>query len=203
MTASAPTRPPVSDGRTARSERTRTAIADAMLSLFEDGNLRPTGPLVAERAGVSLRTVFQHFADIEAIHATVADRQIERLLASVRFIPRDRPLGERIRLLTAERARMHEAITPVRRAALLVEPFSPGIETRLQWIRERGLREVASLFRSELETLPTAKRREVTSAVAVASAWSTWEALRKHQGLSIVQAQSVMRRTISSLFKEE
>jgi hypothetical protein len=43
--------PPL-DGRSARALRTREAIVDACIGLVEEGELRPTAPRVAERAGV-------------------------------------------------------------------------------------------------------------------------------------------------------
>ena len=60
---------PPTDGRTLRSLRTREAIVDATIGLLEDGDLRPTAPRVAERASVSVRSVFQHFDDLETLHA--------------------------------------------------------------------------------------------------------------------------------------
>lgn len=193
---------PATDGRTARAERTRTAIADAMLALFEDGDLRPTAPRVAERAGVSLRSVFQHFEDMEAVSAAVADRQIQRVMAAARFIPRDGALDERIHAFASERARQHEAIAPVRRAALLNEPFSPEIAGRLRWARNLGAIEVRKVFRIELEAMPAAGRREVAEAITMASSWPAWEALRAHQSLSAAQAQRVLRRTIAALLRQ-
>jgi AcrR family transcriptional regulator len=187
------------DGRTARRERTRTAIANAMLALFEEGDLHPTAPRVAQRAGVSLRSVFQHFQDMEAVYAAVAERQIERVLATARWVPRTGPLGERIRTFVAERARIHEAVTPVRRAALLKEPFSDEIAARLRWVRQRGRLETAKVFRTELERRPPAERRDLLEALAAASSWSTWDALRTHQGLSPAQAQRVMRLMVTAL----
>lgn len=190
---------PATDGRTARAERTRAKIADAMLSLFEDGDLRPTAPRVAERAGVSLRSVFQHFEDMEAVNAAVADRQIERVMSAARFIPRDGALAGRLRAFVAERARQHEQITPVRRAGLLMEPFSEVIAARLRWARNLGAIEVRKVFRIELEALVTTERRDTAEAVTMAASWQAWETLRTHQGLSAAAAQRVLRRTIEAL----
>jgi AcrR family transcriptional regulator len=198
-TTSIPAAATSSDGRNARGERTRTAIADAMLALFEEGDLRPTAPRVAERAGVSLRSVFQHFQDMEAVNAAVANRQIQRVMASARFIARDGALEGRIRAFVAERARQHDEIAPVRRAGLLIEPFSPEIAGRLRWARNRGAVEVGKVFRIELDAMPAAVRREVAEAITMAASWQAWETLRAHQGLSAVQAQRVLRRTIGAL----
>lgn len=58
-----------SDGRTLRAERTRAAIIDAHMALMLEGDPQPTARRVAERAGVSLRTLWGHFADLEALFA--------------------------------------------------------------------------------------------------------------------------------------
>ena len=68
------------DGRTVRAQRTRQALLDALFSLLEDGELRPTAERIAERAGVSERSVFQHFPDREALYEAVGRRQFERVL---------------------------------------------------------------------------------------------------------------------------
>jgi AcrR family transcriptional regulator len=172
-----------------------------MLALFEEGDLRPTAPRVAERAGVSLRSVFQHFEDMEAINAAVAERQIERVMSSARFIPRDGPLPDRIHTFVAERARQHEQITPVRRAGLLIEPFSEVIAARLRWARNLGAVEVRKVFRIELDALAASERRDAAEAITVASSWQAWEVMRAHQNLSAAQAQRVLRRSIAALLR--
>src|SRR3954447_15843011 len=65
------------DGRAARSVRTRRAIVDALRALHHEGDLRPTAPRVAERAGVSVRTVWQHFDDLEALLVEAGLRDLE------------------------------------------------------------------------------------------------------------------------------
>src|ERR687896_28857 len=109
------------DGRTLRAERTRQALVDALFSLLDDGEVRPTAERIAERAGVSERSVFQHFPDREALFEAVARQQYERVIAAVEPVDASRPLGERLDAFVVERARMLEQVSPVRRAALLLE----------------------------------------------------------------------------------
>ena len=191
------------DGRAERGERTRVTVVDALLELIGEGSLRPTAPAIAERARVSLRTVFHHFEDLEALHATAAERQIERVMALVRVVPLELPLDERIAFFVAERAKLQEAIAPVRRAALLQEPFSREIAARLRWVRDRGQREVERVFGAELARRSPADRREIVHGLTAASSWSTWEALRSHQALSVAQARRTMQRMIVALLKED
>src|SRR3954447_22415865 len=120
------------DGRAARARRTRDAIVTALLELLEEGDLRPTGDLIAARAGVSERSIFQHFPERDQLLAAVADRQRERVLAIVERVPTDLPLEERIERFVDRRARLWEMIAPVRRAALLNEPFSDVVREGLQ-----------------------------------------------------------------------
>src|SRR5580704_7158993 len=99
------------DGRAARSLRSRRAIVDAMRALHAEGDLRPTAPRVAERAGVSVRTVWQQFADMETllVEADRRDNEILRSLAD-RIDP-DLPLTGRVAMFTRQRARILEQMT--------------------------------------------------------------------------------------------
>jgi AcrR family transcriptional regulator len=190
---------PAPDGRAARATRTRDAVVDAFLALMDGGNLRPTARQISERAGVSLRSVFQHFDDLEALFAAAADRQIERLTRLATRVPTDAPLPERFRLFVRGRTRLLEAISPVRRAALLQAPFSVELARRLRWSRESNRAEVARAFSPELATLPANERRDTLAALHAASEWYTWETLRAHDGLTESDARRVMLRMISAL----
>ena len=187
------------DGRKARSTATRQTVVDALLALLTDGELQPTAPRIAARAGVSLRSVFQHFPDLETLFAAAADRQTARLRAMAHPLPTDGPLHARLSAFVAQRAGLLEALTPVRRAAVLMEPFSAEIARRLSGARAAGRSEVARVFAPELAACTPAERREVVAALAVASSWSTWEPLRAHHGLSVEQARKVMTRLVAAL----
>jgi AcrR family transcriptional regulator len=190
---------PQTDGRLARGERARTAICDAMLDLIEQGDLRPTAPRIAERAGVSLRTVFQHFRDLEALFATVSDRHAARLRPVLQPIQTDGSLEERIDAFVRQRARFLEALTPVRRSAVLMEPFSPEVARQLGRVRKLGRVEVERVFAIELGRRSPAERREIVAALTAASCWATWESLRRHQGLALPAARKVLARTMAAL----
>ena len=56
------------DGRVKRSERSRKAIIDGMLALVEQGCYIPTAQQVADEAGISIRTVFRHFSEMEQLY---------------------------------------------------------------------------------------------------------------------------------------
>src|SRR4051812_17979765 len=120
------------DGRTARALRTREAIVDASVALVGEGDLRPTAPRIAERAGVSVRSVFQHFDDLEGLYAAVADEWLKRLGARPSPVDAALPIDQRVHEVVESRSRVLEAITPVRRAAAVHAPFSNEVRARLQ-----------------------------------------------------------------------
>jgi len=91
------------DGRTVRAERTRQALVDALLALLYEGQLQPTAERIAARAGVSERSVFQHFADREALYQAVAVQQYERIVPTLDPIDVSLPLPERIEAFAAQR----------------------------------------------------------------------------------------------------
>ena len=92
---------------------------------------------------VSVRSVFQHFDDLETLHASVAERLVDRVAVLVLPVPPDLPLAERLDRFVHQRALLLEAVTPIRRAADVHGPFSPEITARL--------RDGQAFLRAELE----------------------------------------------------
>ncbi|MHB8380953.1 MAG: TetR/AcrR family transcriptional regulator [Candidatus Binataceae bacterium] len=189
------------DGRAARGHRARAAVAAAMLDLLTEGVIKPTAAQIAARAGVSLRLVFHHFEDLEAILAQAADLQMERMRPLLRPVSPSLALERRISEFVRIRADLHEAVSPVRRASIRLEPFSAVIATRLSRARSILREETGLGFRSELRALPAARRREAVAALEAIAAWETWEVMRTQQGLSPAQARKAITHAISALLR--
>lgn len=186
------------DGRLARSERTRRTIVDAHLALIEDGDLKPTGERIAERAGVSLRTLWTNFNDMEKLFAASGERLAARLAAEHEPIPVDLPLHRRIDTYCRQRAHMLEILAPSARAARTREPFSAQLRhnhvAHLATVRA----ELAELFAPELEAVG-GKRDELLYALVAGSTFGSWSELRDSLGLDVEEARRVMTRTVTGL----
>ncbi|GAA2658181.1 TetR/AcrR family transcriptional regulator [Paractinoplanes durhamensis] len=193
MTQSA-TPPQRVDGRTARSERTRNAIVDAHLQLIREGDLRPTADRIAKQAGVSLRALWSHFADMEALFAESGQRVLEWRDAAYRPISAKLPLPERIDAFCKQRARLLEQITPNAKASAVKEPFSEALQKyrKLHMVRVRE--ELATLFAAEI-----GGDEEKLNALTAVSMWATWSAWREVMGLTVNASRAAMARTITSL----
>jgi AcrR family transcriptional regulator len=187
-----------SDGRVVRGERNREAIVDALLALYDGGNTRPGVAEVAERAGVSTRSVHNHFADMEALRAEVAERQWGRYAHLTVPPPSDRSLEDRIELLVERRSVFYEAIMPVRRAALLTAHKSPAISRRLRFLSRLLRNQLAELFAAELRHAD----ESVLDAIDLCTSCEAWDRLRSQQRLSERAARRVVATTIHLLLGE-
>ncbi len=182
------------DRRVLRGLRNRAAVAQAFLDLVTEGDLAPTAQKVAERAGVSLRSVFHHFDDMEQLFAAAADLHVSRYIDLVRALPADGPLPARIDAFVAERAALAERILPVYRASLLVAHRSPTVSERLARGDERLRTEIERTFTPELAGAPW--RLDAVDAVASLDGWLR---LRVRQRLASQEAAAVLTAALHSL----
>jgi AcrR family transcriptional regulator len=187
------------DGRLARSARTRRAVVDALLDLLNEGDLRPTAARIAERAGVSLRLVFHHFDDLDTIYSELADRQTERVEPLIKPIDVALPFPLRVEVFSAQRGRVLETLSPVRRSAVLMEPFRPALAKRLKQSRDLMRAAAIAAFQPELKMISADERRTKIAVLDVVTSWVAWEQMRRHQGLSETEAREVMATSIRAL----
>lgn len=188
------------DGRTARAERTRNAIIDAHVRLIEGGDLRPTADRVAKLAGVSLRALWSHFADMEALIAASGQRLQERRDAAYEPVPADLPLDRRIDAYCHQRARLLEQLGPAARSAALRAPFSPSLTNYRRTNALRLRDELATLFAGELRAAGD-DADDLLAAMTATSMWPTWEIWRTTLGLDAEGACRTLRRAITALLR--
>ncbi|WP_430502495.1 TetR/AcrR family transcriptional regulator [Micromonospora trifolii] len=189
------------DGRTARAERTRAAIVEAHLALISEGDLRPTGERIAERAGISLRTLWTNFKDMETLFEASGAEVLRQQDAAYRPISPGLPLAKRVDAYCRQRARLLQLIAPSARAAQMREPVSEQLHrNRLKHI-ERVRDEAEALFAVELAEAGPG-REQLLNALVAASTWQAWSMLRYGLGLGVDQARAVMARTVGALLAE-
>jgi AcrR family transcriptional regulator len=187
------------DGRAARAARTRDAVVDAFLELLDAGDPQPTAQRIAARAGVSLRSVYVRFEDLDEVVVSAARRQWERVLEITEPLPTTGPRRARLDAFVAQRCRVLELIAPVRRAAEAQESQSAALATLLAWARQTARDEIAAVFEPELAPLPRAARGRLLDALDVAAGTTTWEALRRHHGRSRNAARGVVAEMLAAL----
>ena len=106
------------DGRSAVRVRHRRAILDAAVALIQAGEgARFTADELAVRAGVSRRTVFNHFASLDDVLLAVCTETLDVVAEQVRVFPGAASAGDR------SRAAMFTALAHALRTADLGEPI--------------------------------------------------------------------------------
>ena len=186
------------DGRAARSHRTRRAIVEAMRTLHGEGDLRPRASLIAERAGVGRRTVWQQFADMEALLVEASRRDLEILMTMLWPIEDGLPLDSRTTRFVSRNALIYERMAPGWRAARLHEPFSAELRRSRQRNNALGQAEIEAVFAPELRRLAGQRRARLTGALVGVGFWPFWESLRTDAGASPEQAEEIVATLLTT-----
>lgn len=186
---------PPTDGRHARRHRSRDLAVDALLDLLGDGVIRPTAQQVAERSGVSLRSIFRIFDDVESLNAAAAARQMSRIRHLFVDVLATGSFAERLHEMVAINARLYESIAPVRRAALRAAPESEALTEQVERARTWLRTEVERVFAAELARAG----RDVTAAVEMAFSFEAWDQLRSSQDLSTARATAAVTHLVRAL----
>jgi AcrR family transcriptional regulator len=188
------------DGRTARRDRNRDAVLDAVLDLFAEDALAPSAAQVAERSGVSLRSVYRYFEDTDALVRAAIERNLVRVrpLFLVDGLG-EGPLADRVERLVASRLALHDQVGPLMRATLLHAGDNAVLAERLDTVRAMLGEQVQQMFAPELAALPAADRRGTAAVVDQVLTFESIEHLRKVRGLSRPAAATALAAAVVRL----
>jgi TetR/AcrR family transcriptional regulator, regulator of autoinduction and epiphytic fitness len=190
---------PTVDGRAARAARTRDAVVHALLALLAEGDVRPTAGRIAERAGISLRSVYVHFDDRDDLFNAAAREQRNRVLSLTRKLPATGPFETRLADFVEQRCRVLEAIAPVAKAAAVQEPFSPALAATTKTARHFSRSELERVFATELASIDTPTRDRVLDACDALTGAEGWAFLRVHRGLDEGSAAETLATSLRLL----
>ncbi len=191
------------DGRSLRSARTRRLVVDVFLDLLGEGEAQPTAQQVADRSGVSMRSIFRLFEDVDALHSAAVAAQIDRVAHLFVPAPGEGPQAQRIHAMVDSRAQLFEAIAPVRRFALRLAPTSPPIRDHLDRANKLLRSQLAALFDAELSRLPPSRRSDVLDALDLVTSFEAWDRLRVVQEQSQRAARRIVAAAVAALIADQ
>jgi AcrR family transcriptional regulator len=192
------------DGRRARRERNREAVVDAMLALYRDGNLAPSSDEIAERAGLSPRSLFRYFDDLDDLARTAIVRQSDSLRPLLEIgVPADGPLDVRVRALVAQRVQLFDAMGSVGQVTRLRAPFRPLIADHLRQARAYLRHQIERLFARELDAMAGSRGATALAAADVLCSYESYRLLRHDQSLSRPGTIDVLVDSLTLLFTVE
>lgn len=189
------------DGRHARSERSRQAMVDALLDLLREGNLRPSATQIADRAGVTQRTLFNQFGDMESLILACSMRQAQRV---IEMLPEagDGDLPQRVSTYCAGLAHMLEETMNVRWAVVTSTHANWNGDRVMQMAREFMRAHLASAFGADIASLSEEVQSEVLNAVEISLDPAAWRLLRVQHGMSYDEAKASVTRAVLSILRD-
>ncbi|CAN5389785.1 hypothetical protein BH23ACT3_BH23ACT3_14390 [soil metagenome] len=177
--------PPTSvDGRRARRQRNREAVVDALLAFYREGELSPSTDQIAARAGLSPRSLFRYFDDVDELCRIAIDHQRDRIqhLVTIDIDP-SAALPDRTSTFVHHRVALYEAQSGVGLVARARAPFQPLIADELRRGRALLRQQLAQAFAPELESLGPDLRDRLLAAADVQCSFEAYRLLLDDHGL--------------------
>jgi AcrR family transcriptional regulator len=197
----APVRTRVSriDGRRLRSERTRQLIIEAYLALLWRNQRMPTAAQIAAEAGYSTRSIFERFADLNALTLATADYAIAQAQAEATPQDVDADRASRIRSHVATRAAACERWLPLWRVLIRTQEDVPELRTRVVLARYGNIERMRLMYRPELAALSDSEREGLLFVLGTLVSFESWDQMRSAFGQSDAVAQAAWRDAIDRL----
>ena len=180
------------DGRHARSARTRAAILEAFLALIHERAEVPTAAQIGKRAGCSMRSVFERFADFRELTAAAFDHVLQQGLSTpVGDMPtRDR--AARIAFHVRVRATNCENWLPLWRTLNRASIGSmEALKARISIVREMSRARLRLMYEPEFATLSPWRREATLIALEALTDYEAWGRMREHYKLTFDQGCEV------------
>jgi TetR/AcrR family transcriptional regulator of autoinduction and epiphytic fitness len=193
------------DGRLSRTARSKLAICEACLDLVQEGALQPSADEVAKRAGLSRRSIFNHFGDLAELYDAVVEVGMERCAPLLVEIADQGPVARRIEHFVEVRTEFLEATGMFTRALTAQALIGPAADQAVRVTKDalqHGHAEVERLFARELEGRSQSDRTDVLEAISVALAPLSWETNRRMRGFSVSHARALLERTLTALLRD-
>ena len=185
------------DGRVERSTATRKNILDATRTLMVNGNSRPTAREIAASAGITARTLFRHFSDVESLFDVLV-QEAQLSIAAVMDEPfpsdqNDLHWRDLLARIIERRVRVYEHLLPLYVSSAWLRSDGSAGERAQQYVirRRRRLKQM----------LPRAIATDdlLYEALDATLSIEFWLSLRRGQGLEVQRAAMVLRCAVNQL----
>lgn len=187
------------DGRRLRSARTRQLIIEAYLALLLENPQIPTAASIAQRAGYSVRSIFERFPDLHALRVAATDEALLKASAQVAAQATVGSRHDRLKTHVEARGRVCEEWLPLWRALNANQGDSADLKARIRLIREMVIRRIEEMYASELSNVDEREGRQTVVAIDALVDFESWARMREQFGLSFEDACGVWMRAIDRL----
>ena len=190
------------DGRTARKNSNRDAVVEAALQLFQAGARDVKMEDLAEAAGVSVRSVYRYFANVDEVleAAMMANLSLYGHLFEIDNLGQG-PLPERIRNLVAARLNLITAAYPMITAVLRHVHADNAIGAQGRWRLQHMYLQNAEMFRSEFSRMTAVESRQIAAAIDSLLSYYTVDSMLNRLGFSTEEAEAALVHGLELLLR--
>jgi AcrR family transcriptional regulator len=185
------------DGRSLRRERNRQDIVDALLGLIENGETEISAAHIASKAGLSERSIFRYFDDVDDLYRSVCDlafsKEIEFALiddAGVGSLDTkiENFVNQRVRIYT-----MNEKIAPAARSFAFKNPI---IKNQLVFGRKLLRAQITKHFAEELSAFDKSEQQVAVATIDALTTFESYDMMRSDQKMSVHTIKSILSEGI-------
>lgn len=168
-----------------------------MLELVGNGDIAPGAAKVADTAGVGLRTVFRHFADMEALYREMSAIIEAKIMPMVQAPFAATNWKDRLHELADRRIAVFETILPYRISASVRRYDSPFLMNNYKRVLDHERSAVEAI-------LPPNIRADaaLAGAIEVAVSFPCWRRLRHDEELDVPAARAVVFRLLDAVLAQ-
>ena len=189
----------VIDGRTARRNRNKDAVLDALIALSREGDglSEPSVEAIAERAEVSYRSVYRYFEDrtelmLAAIGRLMGDDYAFFDVADLG----DGSFDTRIAHLIEARLTAYRGLAPLSRIAIRLRADEPAVAEAYEDVRRQMRAQLETQFAPELGAIAESERVTVIAAVDAMFQAEALDYLAHHEQLDDTEIARILARHI-------
>ena len=173
------------DGRTLRRTRNRDAVIASLLAMIREGDLHPGAADIAERAGVSHRSIFRYFDDLDDLVRTAIDVAFEQA-EPLGDIPEPGvgTLDQRIVNLVDARLRLFTFADGPMKVARMRANEIPSIDARIAEIAEYFCEQIRVHFANELAPIDAPHDEFLVEAIVSLTSYDVYSVQQRFLGSS-------------------
>jgi len=188
------------DGRTLRRSRNRMSVITALLDLIREGNLEPGAAEIAERAGVSHRSVFRYFDDLDDLVRTAIAHQFADAaeLAAVPDLGTG-SLDDRVAALVDSRLALFQRVDGAMRVARMRGPSIPAIDESIAEVALQFQNQLRMHFEPELSVRPTPLADQLLDGCLVLSSYGAFDLHTRMLGHDLERTRDSLVASLTAL----
>ncbi len=164
------------DGRRARRERGRLAVSEAMIDLVFEGHLPPTTEEIAERAGVSIASLFRYFDTLDDLRRDTTELYFDRYahLFEITDIG-EGPLAARIERFVDARATLYETTEPMCRLVRVRAHEVEALSDMMSLVITSRADQIRHHFDAELSAMTLDAAEDATAVISTVTSFESWD----------------------------